>query len=501
VKLYTAQEMGRADATAQELGIPGGVLMERAGAQMAHIALERYSPGQALLICGGGNNGGDGFVIARELHRSGVDVAVLATKSEYEGDPATNLEILRNLGMRFVAQEDLDAELGVADLIVDALLGTGFSGAVREKEAGIIEQMNSAPAPVLAVDVPSGVDGATGEVQGVAASADLTVCAHAVKVGCVISPGREHAGEVVAVDIGIPPEADVDPSLAWTDAASLRGQIPRTAEPAHKYSAGALLVVAGSRGTTGAPVMVVRGAQRAGCGIVFLATSGGAAPAVDLALTEALVYGVAEDEEGYMGSGALEEILDHAGRASALVMGPGTGTGDEGRRLVEGILREVELPVLLDADAVTNLAGTDVLARRNNPTVITPHAGELGRLLGSGAKEVSARRLDSARNAAEQHRCCVLLKGSDTLVVEGQSVAVNSTGNVALAAAGTGDVLSGVIGALLSRGMDTYEAARAGAWAHGRAAELWLEEAGWPAESFVATDLLGYLAPAVGELF
>jgi ADP-dependent NAD(P)H-hydrate dehydratase / NAD(P)H-hydrate epimerase len=501
MKLYTAQEMGRADATAQELGIPGGVLMERAGAQMAHIALERYSPGQALLICGGGNNGGDGFVIARELHRSGVDVAVLATKSEYEGDPATNLEILRNLGMRFVAQEDLDAELGVADLIVDALLGTGFSGAVREKEAGIIEQMNSAPAPVLAVDVPSGVDGATGEVQGVAASADLTVCAHAVKVGCVISPGREHAGEVVAVDIGIPPEADVDPSLAWTDAASLRGQIPRTAEPAHKYSAGALLVVAGSRGTTGAPVMVVRGAQRAGCGIVFLATSGGAAPAVDLALTEALVYGVAEDEEGYMGSGALEEILDHAGRASALVMGPGTGTGDEGRRLVEGILREVELPVLLDADAVTNLAGTDVLARRNNPTVITPHAGELGRLLGSGAKEVSARRLDSARNAAEQHRCCVLLKGSDTLVVEGQSVAVNSTGNVALAAAGTGDVLSGVIGALLSRGMDTYEAARAGAWAHGRAAELWLEEAGWPAESFVATDLLGYLAPAVGELF
>jgi hydroxyethylthiazole kinase-like uncharacterized protein yjeF len=331
-------------------------------------------------------------------------------------------------------------------------------------------------------------------------STDLTVCAHAVKVGCVISPGRERAGEVVAVDIGIPPEADVDPSLLWTDAPSLRGKIPRTAEPAHKYSAGALLVVAGSRGTTGAPLMVVRGAQRAGCGIVFLATSEGAAPAVDLALTEALVYGVAEDEEGYMVSGVLEEILGHARRASALVMGPGTGTGDEGRRLVEGILREVELPVLLDADAITNLAGTDVLAQRDSPTVITPHAGELGRLLESGAKEVSARRLDSARKAANQHRCCVLLKGSDTLVVEGEKVAVNSTGNVALATAGTGDVLSGVIGALLSRGMGTYEAARTGAWAHGRAAELWLEETGWPAESFVATDLLDYLPRAVGEL-
>jgi ADP-dependent NAD(P)H-hydrate dehydratase / NAD(P)H-hydrate epimerase len=501
VKLYSTQEMSRADSAARELGIPGGVLMERAGVAMASIALERYSPGGALVVCGGGNNGGDGFVIARELYRFGVDVAVLATKSEYEGEPATNLAILRNLQVRFIVAEDLDAELGAADLVVDALLGTGFSGEVREKEAGIIEKMNSARVPVLAVDVPSGVDGTTGEVQGVAVSAALTVCAHAMKVGCVISPGREHAGEVIAVDIGIPPEADVDPSLVWTDAASLRGKIPRTAEPAHKYSAGALLVVAGSRGTTGAPVMVVTGAQRAGCGIVFLTTSEGAAPAVDLDLTEALVYGVAEDEEGYMGSGAMEEILDHAGRASALVMGPGTGTGDEGRRLVEGILREVELPVLLDADAITNLAGTDVLAGRDAPTVITPHAGELGRLLGSGAREVSARRLDSARRAAEQHRCCVLLKGSDTLVVEGEKVAVNSTGNVALATAGTGDLLSGVIGALLSRGMNTYEAARAGAWAHGRAAELWLEETGWPAESFVATDLLDYLPLAVGELF
>jgi ADP-dependent NAD(P)H-hydrate dehydratase / NAD(P)H-hydrate epimerase len=217
-------------------------------------------------------------------------------------------------------------------------------------------------------------------------------------------------------------------------------------------------------------------------------------------LTEALVYGVAEDDEGFMGSGALEEILGHAGRASALVMGPGTGTGDDGRRLLESILREVEVPILLDADAITNLAGTDAITGRDRPTVVTPHAGELGRLLGSGAKEVTAHRLGSARTAAEQNVCCVLLKGTDTLVVEGEKVAVNSTGDVALATAGTGDVLSGVIGALLSRGMDPYEAARAGAWAHGRAAELWIEETGWPAESMLATDLLEYLPRAVGEL-
>jgi hydroxyethylthiazole kinase-like uncharacterized protein yjeF len=500
MKLYTAEEMTRADRGAQELGIPGGVLMERAGAEMARAALEAYAPRRALVVAGGGNNGGDGFVVARELHRAGVEVAVFPTKDGYEGDPGTNFEILRNLGVRFVGLDELEAELRRSDLVIDALLGTGFSGEVREREARLIERINESFVPVLAVDVPSGVDGATGEVHGAAVQAHVTVCAHAAKVGCVISPGREHAGEVVAVDIGIPPEADVEPSLTWTDAESLRGKIPRTAEPAHKYSAGALLVVAGSSRTTGAPQMVVRAAERTGCGIVFLATSESSALAVDLELMEALVHGVPEDGEGYVTSAALERILQLSERTSALAVGPGMGTGDEGRRLLEGILREVDSPVLLDADAITNLVETDALAYRDAPTVITPHAGELGRLLSAGAKEVSARRLRSARSAAEDCGCCVLLKGSDTLVAEGGKVAVNSTGSVALATAGTGDILSGVIGALLSRGMDAYEAARAGAWVHGRAAELWLEATGWPAESLVATDLLRYLPEALGEL-
>ena len=500
MRLYTAEEMSRADQGAQALGIPGGFLMERAGVGMARVALQAFAPERALVVAGGGNNGGDGFVIARELHRSGVEVAVLATKDEYEGDPGTNFEVLRNLGVRLALTDELEAELERADLVIDALLGTGFSGEVREKEARFIDGMNESLAPILAVDVPSGVDGATGEVHGAAVRADVTVCAHAAKVGCVVSPGREHAGEVVAVDIGIPPEADVEPSLVWTDTESLLGKIPRTAEPAHKYSAGALLVVAGSRRTTGAPQMVVRGAERTGCGIVFLATSESSAPAVDLELTEALVHGVPEDGEGYVTTAALDQILDLSDRTSALVVGPGMGTGDEGSRLVEGLLREVESPVLLDADAVTNLAGTDALAKRSAPTVITPHAGELGRLLDTGAKEVSAGRLRAARSAAQEHGCCVLLKGSDTLVVEDEKVAVNSTGNVALATAGTGDVLSGVIGALLSRGMDAYEASRTGAWVHGRAAELWLEETGWPAESLIATDLIEYLPVALREI-
>lgn len=498
MKLYSAEEMSRADNGAQELGIPGGVLMERAGAAMAREILDRHAPGHVLAVCGGGNNGGDGFVIARELRRAGVEVTVLATKDDYTGDPQTNLQALRNLDVAFVKANDLEAELERADLVVDALLGTGFSGEVREKEADLIEKINAARVPVAAVDVPSGVDGSTGQVHGAAIRAELTVCAHAAKVGCVVSPGRDHSGEVLVVDIGIPPEADVEPSLQWTDADSLRGKIPRTAEPAHKYSAGSLLVVAGSSKMAGAAVMSVGGAQRAGCGIVFLAAPQSASALLDLKLTEALVYGMPENTEGHMVPEALEQILEHAGRATALVVGPAIGTGDGSRSLVEGILREVEVPVLLDADAISNLAETNVLAQRDAPTVVTPHAGELGRLM--GAREVSARRLHFARRAAEKHGCCVLLKGSDTLVVEEERAAVNSTGSVALATAGTGDVLSGVIGALLSRGMDVYDAACAGAWAHGRAAELWLEDTGWPPESLIATDLLSYLPRAVAEL-
>ncbi len=496
--------MSRADGKAQELGIPGGVLMERASVGMAEEILARYPARRvlrALVVCGGGNNGGDGFVIAREMHRAGIDVVVVPTKDEYVGDPATNLEVLRSLGVKIRGPEMLDELLHGARRVVDALLGTGFSGGVREKEAALIRQVNEAGVTTVAVDVPSGVDGSTGEVAGEAVRADLTVCAHAAKVGCVISPGRERAGEVAVVDIGIPAEADGAPSLSWTSRETLRGLVPRTQEPAHKYSAGALMVVAGSRAMTGAAVMSVLGAERTGCGIVFLATSAGAAPAVDVRLTEAIVYGVPEDASGGMSPDAAEEILERSGRASALVIGPGIGSGDAGRRLVEKILAGTDVPILLDADAVTGLAGTDALAKREAPTVITPHAGELGRSLGSGARDVSARRLASARKAAADNGCCVLLKGSDTIVADGARAAVNSSGSVALATAGTGDVLSGVIGALLSRGMEPFDAARAGAWVHGRAAELWLEETGWPAESLTATDLPDYLPRAMGEVF
>ena len=502
--LYSADEMTRADEGAQELGIPGGVLMERAGVEMARATIDYFGPLEGrmvLVVAGGGNNGGDGFVIARELYLAGAEVAVFATKGEYEGDAKVNRDLLRNLNVRFVGQDGFEDELRETGLVVDALLGTGFRGEVREKEADFIEQINASGAAVVAVDMPSGVDGSTGEVWGAAVRADLTVCAHAAKLGCVVSPGREHAGEVAVVAIGIPPEADVEPAATWTEANSLRGLVPRRAGAAHKYSAGALLVVAGSRMATGAAIMVARGAQRTGCGIIFVATAEGVAPLVDAQLVEVLVSGVPEDDEGNMAAGAVDSILERAQGASAVVLGPGMGVGEGGREIVEGILRETNVPVLLDADAISNLSGTGTLAGRETSPMITPHPGELGRLLDESPKEIQARRLHVARRTAEEGGCCVLLKGADTLVAQGERVSVNSTGSAALATAGTGDVLSGVVGALLSRGMDPYDAARTGAWAHGRASELWVEETGWPPESMAATDLLPHLPRAFGEIY
>jgi ADP-dependent NAD(P)H-hydrate dehydratase / NAD(P)H-hydrate epimerase len=504
VRLYSANEMTRADEGAQELGIPGGALMERAGVEMARATIDYLGPleGRRVLVAaGGGNNGGDGFVIARELYLAGAEIAVFATKDEYEGDAEVNRDILDNLNVRFVGSDWFEDELRGADLIVDALLGTGFQGEVREKEAGFIEQINASGAAVVAVDMPSGVNGSTGEVWGAAVQADLTVCAHAAKLGCVVSSGREHAGEVAVVEIGIPSEADVEPAATWTDADSLRGLVPRRAGAAHKYSSGALLVVAGSRMATGAAIMVARGAQRTGCGIIFVATAEGVAPLVDAQLVEVLVSGVPEDDEGNMAAVAVDSILEQAQGASAVVLGPGMGVGEGGREIVEGVLRETDVPVLLDADAISNLSGPETLAGRQTPPVITPHPGELGRLLDESPKEVQARRLHVARRTAEEGDCCVLLKGADTLVTQGERVSVNSAGSAALATAGTGDVLSGTVGALLSRGMDPYDAARTGAWAHGRASELWLEETGWPPESMAATDLLPHLPRAFGEIY
>jgi ADP-dependent NAD(P)H-hydrate dehydratase / NAD(P)H-hydrate epimerase len=424
--LYTAAEMRTAEE--RHPGYPGTVpeLMERAGSAVARVGLERFRVAQRwTVVCGGGSNGGDGRVAARELERAGKDVVVVDA----------------NAGER---------ELGEPDVIVDALFGTGFSGEPRADASALIERMNAAAAPVLAVDLPSGVDASSGEIAGAAVVADATVTFHGRKVGLVVAPGRFHAGVVHVADIGL---TDVETDHRLVEP-SLLHSVPRRGERDNKYTAGHVLVVGGSPGLTGAPSLTAMAALRADAGYVTLAAPESTLPVFEQRLVEVVKRPLPDD------------LTDLAAKASSLAIGPGLGRSDRVRSLVRRVLEELRLPAVVDADALFGLEPGDWPA----PRVLTPHEGELGRLLGRDSKDVAAHRLASVHEATERFRCVVLLKGADTLVAApGRGVLVSALGLPSLATAGTGDVLTGIIGAFLAKGMDAQLAAAAGAAAQQRA--------------------------------
>jgi ADP-dependent NAD(P)H-hydrate dehydratase / NAD(P)H-hydrate epimerase len=347
--------------------------------------------------------------------------------------------------------------------VIDALFGTGFHGAPRDDAAQAIERMNAVDAPVVAVDLPSGVDASTGEIAGAVVDADVTVTMHAPKVGLAVAPGRLHAGDVEVADIGI--EARDTRHRLVTDA--ILGLVPRKRAGDTKYTAGSVLVVGGSPGMSGALCLAAEAAFRADAGYVAVATHPESLPVVEARLLEAVKAPLAE-------LGRLAE------RASAVAIGPGLGRGDDERALVRRLLRELEVPVVVDADALFQLEPDDWPA----PRVLTPHAGELGRLVGKESDWVDAHRLEAVQSAVERFGCVVLLKGADTLVAaRGEGVLVSAAGTPALATAGTGDVLTGIVAAFLAKGMDARLAAAAAAFAHGRAAEL------GPERGLVASDV------------
>lgn len=444
--LYTSAEM----RTAEERH-PGIVeeLMQRAGYAVASVGLEVYRDArQWTVVCGGGANGGDGRIAARELERAGKDVRIVDAKAG-------------------------ETELGEPDVIVDALFGTGFAGAPRADAAAAIERMNASPAPVLAVDVPSGVDASTGEVAGAAVHADATVTFHGRKVGLVVAPGRFHAGIVHVADIGLE-HAETEARLAL---ASVLRQVPRRQDGDNKYTAGHVLVVGGSPGLTGAPSLTAMAAMRADAGYVTLAAPEATLPVFEQRLLEVVKRPLPGD------------VAELAAKASSLAIGPGLGRSDEVRALVRRTLAEVQLPAVVDADALNGLDPGHWPA----PRVLTPHEGELARLLGRESKEIAAHRIASVREAAERFRCVVLLKGADTLVASpGRGLLVSSLGLPSLATAGTGDVLTGIVAAFLAKGMDAQLAAVAAAAAQQRASVLASQRAG-----LVASDLVDALPRAL----
>lgn len=446
--LYSADEMRAAEAGYPGFPATAPELMERAGSAVAREAMRAFPRARRFaVVCGGGANGGDGRIAAR---------------------------VLREAGRAAVETDDVDG----FEVIVDALFGTGFHGAPRAEAAAVIERINASPAPVVAVDIPSGVDASTGEVEGPAVEAALTVTFHARKVGLVVAPGRFHAGRVVVADIGL---ADVGTEARRATEALLR-DVPRRAPQDSKFTAGVVLVVGGAPGTTGAPVLAATAALRADAGYVTLAVPHACLPVVETLALEPVKL-------GFGWADAAATIRAAAARADALALGPGIGRSDEARALVRELLDTIALPAVVDADALYGLEPV----QRAAATVLTPHAGELARLLGVDAAWVAAHRLRAARDAAERYGAVVLLKGADTIVqgAEGGPV-VADMAPPSLATAGSGDVLTGVIAAFLAKGLDPVIAAATGATAHGIAAATVQHQAG-----LVASDVVAALPAAL----
>lgn len=459
--LYSADEMRAAEA--RYPGYPGTVpeLMERAGGAAAETALELFPDARRwTIVCGGGSNGGDGRVMAAHLERAGREARIVDAKAG-------------------------ETELDEPDVIVDALFGTGFSGEPRADAAALIERINASGARVFAVDLPSGVDASTGEVAGAAVRADATVTFHGRKVGLEVASGRFHAGVVRVADIGLDP-AETEHRLVGIE---LLRSVPRRRPEDNKYTAGNVLVVGGSRGLTGAPCLAAMAALRADAGYVTVAAPESTLPVLEQRLLEAVKRPL-PDEGGVVTEDAADVVLELAGRASALALGPGLGRGPGPHALVRRVLAEAAVPAVVDADALFELEPADWPA----PRVLTPHEGELGRLLGRPSKEIAAHRLAAVREAADRFRCVVLLKGADTLVAaSGHGVLVSALGLPSLATAGTGDVLTGIVAAFLAKGMEPQFAAAAGAAAQQRASVEARQRAG-----LVASDLIEALPRVLG---
>jgi NAD(P)H-hydrate epimerase len=420
--LYSADEMRAAEA-----GHDVGELMERAGRSVADFILEEWGADESVtVVCGPGNNGGDGRVAARVLREADCDVRIVESKPD-----------------------DEEKDLGSPGLIVDALFGTGFTGEPRPGTARLIEQMNSAGVDVVAVDIPSGVDASTGEVAGAVVDAVATVTFHHEKVGLRVAPGAFHSGDVEVVDIGL---ADGETEHLKVTAEIL-DSVPLRSSSDTKYTAGSVLVVGGSPGLTGAACLAARAAFRADAGYVAVAAPSESLPVLEVQLLEAVKR-------------SLDDVWDAVERASALAIGPGLGRSDDRHALVRRLLEETDLPAVVDADALFGLERFD----RSAGTVLTPHSGELGRLLDVEASWVDAHRLEAARRAVDRFGCVMLLKGEGTIVAAPGERMLVCPGWPSLATAGTGDVLTGIIGAFLAKGMDARLAAAAAATLHAEAA-------------------------------
>jgi len=510
MRVVYPEEMKALDKAAIEGGIPPLDLMERAGRSLAEQARDMLSlcTGRKIAVMAAkGNNGGDGFVAARYLESWGAELKVhlIGGETELTPDSTTNHRRFVDAGGEVVEADaaELRRELPTVDLIIDALFGVGFRGKAEGIYGEVISAMNESGAPIIAADIPSGVEADTGAVLGPAVEARRTVTFAWPKTGLYLFPGAGKVGELIVADIGISDElvdGIVESDVHTIESHYIAAMLPHRPPQAHKGMCGRVLVVAGSVGLTGAAALCSRSALRAGAGVVTLGIPASLNPIMEVKLTEVMTLPLPEDGEGTLGGGAVDKILEAMENHDALALGPGLGMASATREVVTGLLERVEKPVVLDADGI-NAAAVEPwsLTDRSQPTLITPHPGELGRLLGEEARSIQAARLDSALEAARRMGCVTVLKGANTLVADAEGKAYfNPLMLPGLATAGSGDVLTGCTATMCAQGLEPLQAALCGVFIHGKAAELASHLVG--PVGMVARDVISNLPLAITGL-
>ena len=512
--VVTAAQMREMDRlTIQKYGVPSLTLMERAGEGITKGILARFGRATkkgVLVVAGKGNNGGDGLVVARLLKKKRIpcEVVILARKNELSPDAAHNLGAY--LKLRGKVTEITEGSLGLfgermrgTGLLVDGILGTGIKNAVRDFYAEAITLMNASGVPMVAVDIPSGLDTDNGTPLGIAVQAEMTVALAYPKLGEVIYPGLNYVGELAVADIGIDPRAvkEVSPYIDLLEREEVRWLVPVRESDTHKGTYGHVLVMAGSRGKTGAAILACRAGMRSGAGLVTLAASRSLndifASAFVEVMTELLRDNSAEEMEP-LGDEEWRRLLE---RKSSLLFGPGIGVNDSTRSTLRWLLRNLEIPWVIDADGLNNLAlEIDRLRNARTPPILTPHPGEMARLINKDtAATVNRDRVGNARSFAMQHRCHVVLKGARTVIATpAGKVFINPTGNPGMASGGMGDVLAGILAALLGQGLSPEDAMKLGVYLHGFVGDRVAAKKG--EIGLIASDIIEGLPPGMQAL-
>jgi ADP-dependent NAD(P)H-hydrate dehydratase / NAD(P)H-hydrate epimerase len=512
MRIVTAETMRKAERlTIGDRGIPGRLLMETAGRACADVVCAEWGTGngkRAVIVAGKGNNGGDGYVVARCLLRRDWNVAilVLAERKDITGDAVENLTLLDPSIITFCpAHGDMRLHAEVfrnASIIVDALFGIGLNTEVSGAYAEAVEMINSSGRPVLAVDIPSGIDASTGRVLGDAVHADVTVTFGFAKVGHVVYPGREYTGKLKVVDIGIPNEIAASMEThEFLDVKSVQPLVKPRAKCGHKGNFGHCLIVAGATGKTGAASLAANSAVRTGSGLVTLAVPASLNPVLEVKTTEAMTLPVDDAGKGFLGVGNSDAILRATQGKDAIAIGPGISREPETIALVRRLVKDALLPMVVDADGLNAIAeDVAILDQKRSPAIVlTPHPGEMSRLSGLSISEIEDDRISAARSFAVRYGVFLVLKGAGTVIATpGGEIAVNGSGNPGMGSGGMGDVLTGILVSLLGQNYTPAEACRLGVFLHGFAADLVAQEKGEIGLS--ATDVQERLPLAYKEI-